>query len=236
MVLLLHWLGVSLANESPPCAPDGSRFFGPVGHIAPQMERTAQRWVASVGGPGNADRILPGNVFWPWLRRALSAFEVLLKNGACVLPNGLLPVPAIKSGDHALFSALQCVDALLAGRATLVRWVAPWCNGCTCSSRSRLSACLLAVALRSAKLSRPRQLQTDVLDMFRHTVIAEAEAFAQVGTSSVCASSGADSMNTTLADELGTYAALSLVMPLMVPNHWNHLERRGFQCGSRAML
>ena len=129
MVLLLHWLGVSLANESPPCAPDGSRFFGPVGHIAPQMERTAQRWVASVGGPGNADRILPGNVEWPWLRRALLAFEVLLKNGACVLPNGLLPVPAIKSGDHALFSALQCVDAFLASchsrslGGTLVQWL-----------------------------------------------------------------------------------------------------------------
>jgi hypothetical protein len=57
-------------------------------------------------------------------------------------------------------------------------------------------------------------------------IIAEAEAFAQVGTSFVCTtgSSDADSMNTTLAsvDELGTYAALPVslvrVMPLMVPN------------------
>jgi hypothetical protein len=42
-----------------------------------------------------------------------------------------------------IFYALQCVDVLLAGRATVIRLVALWCNSCTCSSRSRGHAKLL---------------------------------------------------------------------------------------------
>lgn len=45
LVLLLLWLGVVLANESPPCAAEGARFHDPVGHLTPQIERTVQRWV-----------------------------------------------------------------------------------------------------------------------------------------------------------------------------------------------
>ncbi len=41
LVLLLLWLGVVLANESPPYA----RFHDPVGHLTPHIERTVQRWV-----------------------------------------------------------------------------------------------------------------------------------------------------------------------------------------------
>ncbi len=125
LVLLLLWLGVVLANVSPPCAPDGSRFHDPVGHLAPQIERTAQRWVASVGGPGNADMIFPENVEGPWLRRALAPFEVMLTNGACVMPCGRLLVPAIKltASGKLRFSALQCIDAILSGLSLVHWWV-----------------------------------------------------------------------------------------------------------------
>ena len=219
LVLLLHWLGLLLANESPPCAPDGSRFFESVAQLTPQMVRTGRRWVASVGGPAAADKILPGNIRWPWLRRALVPFDVLLQNGVCVMPGGQVALPSLQHGDSRCFSALQCLDALLAGRATEVRLVAPWCNGCSCRNSTRLCSCLLSVELLSAKLLRPRQLQTYVLEMFRRSTIGQVELFAQVDLDpSASGITGTKPESLALAESIASYAALSLVMPMLARN------------------
>jgi hypothetical protein len=69
--------------------------------------------------------IFPENVEGPWLRRALAPFEVMLTNGACVMPCGRLLVPAIKltASGKLRFSALQCIDAILSGLSLVHWWV-----------------------------------------------------------------------------------------------------------------
>ena len=174
MVLLLHALGVFLLNDSPPCAPDKSRFFEPVGHRAPQLQRCVARWVVSMGGATGARLSLVRDVKPPWLRRALEAAEIMLSNGTFVLPGGMRLTPELAVGR---FSALQCAEALLAGTAERIRRVAAWCRGCDCPLRERMCSCLAFCAARNRVLHRRPQQLNPVLALLdpNTALVQEAE-------------------------------------------------------------
>jgi len=223
LVLLLHYLGVCLLNDSPPCAPDGSRFFEHVAQRPPQLQRCVVRWVASMSGAVSARRSLVCNVKPPWLRRALEAADIMLSNGTFVLPGGarVLPELALRTragGAQNVYSAMQCAEALLAGDAQLVVLVAAWCRGCSCQSRMRLCACIALVDARNRALRRARQVLSFVLALLSPSeeLVLATEAAAAGACVGAGAAAAASPLVASFADVVGDAALAAVSAPLLI--------------------
>lgn len=212
MVLLLHALGVSLLNDSPPCSIGGSRFFEPTGNRAAQLHGCVTRWIKSMNGPASVARMMVCDVKPPWLRRALMATEMLLTSGAFALPGGARVQPLLALRDGRLtFNALQCAEALMSGDAEHERVVAAWCRGCSCPARVRLCACLALVEARKGTLRRAPQVLSLVMALLRPTaaLVQAAECAPDLLHAGVTAASAAAAP--VYADTFGDAATMTAV-------------------------